>query len=441
MIRRVGLILWLSLFLVACTASDSGTDAASSTTESDEAAVVEVDFYYPTAVGGPIADIFNGYAEAFNEQNPGINVNTTYAGSYDDIAAAVQTEIQGAGSGPDVAVMLSIDLHTFKDNGYIVPVQDFIDQMDDADTYTSDFFPAFMENSMDADGAIWSVPFQRSTPVLYYNKDLFSETGLDPEKPPANRAELIEYGKQLTLPNGEQWGILIPSSGFPYWMFQSFAIANGQNVIGASPAEVYFDHPAVISALEDFVSLIEEGVMPEGEVVWGDTPTDFISGNAAMIYHTTGSLTNILANAEFEVGVANLVAGDEGYGTPTGGGNLYMFSTSSPEEQAAAWEWVQYLSSPEILADWGVATGYIAARQSSWETEALKSLVAEKPQYAVALGQLEYAEKELSTHQGVDIRAIFNQAISRTIAGEMSAAEALAVAQEEADALLAPYLE
>lgn len=445
MIQRVGTILLLCLLLVACAAPGAdpgaGTDATSSTAGAGEDAVVEIDFYYPTAVGGPIADVFNGYAEAFNAANPGIHVNTTYAGSYDDIAAAVQTEIQGAGAGPDVAVMLSIDLHTFKDNGYIIPLQDFINGMPDADTYTDDFFSAFMENSVTADGMVWSLPFQRSTPVLYYNKDLFSEVGLDPEMPPQNRAELIEYGQQLTLPNGERSGILIPSSGFPYWLFQSFAIANGQNVIGAGPAEVYFDHPAVISALEDFVGLIEAGVMPEGEIVWGDTPSDFINGNTAMIYHTTGSLTNILGNAEFEVGVANLVAGDVGFGAPTGGGNLYMFSSSSPEEQAAAWEWIQYLSSTEVQADWGVATGYIAARQSAWETEALQSLVAEKPQYEVALNQLPYAKKEISTHQGVDIRAIFNQAISRTIAGEMSAADALAIAQEEADALLAPYAE
>jgi len=293
MIQRVGVILCLSLLLVACAAPNAGTDATSSTTDSESAEVVEIDFYYPTAVGGPIADVFNGYAEAFNAANPGINVNTTYAGSYDDIAAAVQTEIQGAGAGPDVAVMLSIDLHTFKDNGYIIPLQNFIDGMQDADTYTDDFFSAFMENSVTADGQVWSLPFQRSTPVLYYNKDMFSEVGLDPEMPPQNRAELIEYGQQLTLPDGERSGILIPSSGFPYWLFQSFAIANGQNVIGAGPAEVYFDHPAVISALEDFVGLIEAGVMPEGEIVWGDTPADFINGNTAMIYHTTGQSIHV----------------------------------------------------------------------------------------------------------------------------------------------------
>lgn len=402
-------------------------------------APLEINFYYPTAVGGPLTQIFDGYAAQFNEANPDIKVIPTYAGGYNDISAAVQTEIQGTGEGPDVAVMLSVDLQTFIDNGYIVPVQPFIDAMGDGEAYASDFFPAFMLNSVDGDGMVWSIPFQRSTPVLYYNKDLFREVGLDPEKAPANQAELIEFGKQLTLPDGERWGLLIPSDGFPYWLFQGFAISNGQNVVGDNPAEVFFNEPPVVAGLEYFGSLSDEGIMPDGVIVWGDTPTAFTSGKAAMIYHTTGSLTNILNNATFDVGVGFLPAGEVGYGAPTGGGNLYVFSTSTPEEQAAAWRWIEFLSSPEIQSDWGAKTGYVAARQSAWELDPLNALVAEKPQYGVAREQLEFAGKELATHQGLDIRNILGTAISRVITGEMEPQESLDQAQAEAEAILSQY--
>jgi sn-glycerol 3-phosphate transport system substrate-binding protein len=401
---------------------------------------VEIKFYYPTAVGGPLAELFDKYTQQFNDANPDVRVVTTYAGGYDDISAAVQTELQGAGEGPDVAVMLSVDLQTFIDNGYIVPVQPFIDAMEDGDAFVADFFPAFLENSKDADGVIWSIPFQRSTPVLYYNKDLFREVGLDPEVPPADRAALIEAGKRLTLPNGERWGLMIPSDGFPYWLFQSFAIGNGQNVVGSDPTQVFFNAPEVVSALEFFASLsLEEKIMPEGVIIWGDTPAAFWSGDAAMIYHTTGSLTNILRNADFEVGVGFLPAGDVGYGAPTGGGNLYMFANSTPEEQAAAWRWIEFLASPEIQADWGVGTGYVAARQSSWEIDPLASLVAERPQYGVARDQLQYAAKELSTHQSIDVRGILGRAITRVITGEQTAQESLDQAQAEAEAILSQY--
>jgi len=401
---------------------------------------LEIKFYYATAVGGPLSKIFDGYAEKFNAANPDVKVVTSYAGGYDDISAAVQTEIQGNGEGPDVAVMLAADLPTFIDNGYIIPAQDFIDKMDDGKAYSDDFFPAFLANSQDETGKIWAIPFQRSTPVLYYNKDLFAQAGLDPAKAPANRQELVDDAKKLTLPNGERWGLEIPSDGFPYWVFQSFAIGNGQNVVGDGFDKVYFNDPAVVSALKFFGDLsATDGVMPSGVIIWGDTVTDFTAGKAAMIYHTSGSLTNILKNATFDVGVGFLPAGDKGYGTPTGGGNLYMFSTSSPEKQAAAWRWVQYLSSPEIQADWSANTGYIAARQSAWDLDPLKSLVAEHPQYGVARDQLQYAQRELATHQSLDVRNTLGKAITRVITGEQDAQASLDQAQTEADAILSQY--
>ncbi len=399
---------------------------------------VEIKFYYPTAVGGPLTQIFDGYVEKFNAANPDIHVTATYAGGYDDITAAIQTEIQGQGEGPDVAVMLSADLPTFIDNGYIIPLQQFIDADPNGKAYTDDFFPAFMRNSVDATGQVWAVPFQRSTPILYYNKDAFKEVGLDPEKAPATQAELLEDAKKLTKPNGERWGIEIPSDGFPYWVFQSFAIGNGQNVVGDSFDKVYFNAPEVVKGLETFVNLAKQGAMPTGVIIWGDTPTDFTSGKAAMIYHTTGSLTNILKNAKFDVGVGFLPAGDKGYGAPTGGGNLYMFS-KEPDKQAAAWRWIQYLSSPEIQSDWGAATGYIAARKSAWDVDPLKSLAAEKPQYGVARDQLQYADRELATHQSIDIRNILGSAIGSVMSGQAEPQAALDEAQQQADAILSQY--
>ncbi len=405
-----------------------------------QSAPLEIKFYYPTAVGGPLSQIFDGYAAKFNQENPDLKVVATYSGGYDDITAAIQTEIQGQGEGPDVAVLLAADLPTFIDNGYAIPVQQFIDKMPDGGkAYVSDFFPAFMKNSEDESGQIWAIPFQRSTPVLYYNKDLFQQAGLDPSKAPATRQELVDDAKKLTLPNGQRWGIEIPSDGFPYWVFQSFAIANGQNVVGDSFDKVYFNSPEVVSALNFFASLSAQGVMPKGIIVWGDSVTDFTAGKTAMLYHTSGSLTNILKNATFNVGVGFLPQGDKGYGTPTGGGNLYMFSTSTPEKQAGAWRWIQFLSSPEIQADWSANTGYIAARQSAWDMDPLKSLAQKYPQYLVARDQLQYADRELATHQSIDVRNTLGKAISRVITGQQDAQSSLDQAQQEADAILSQY--
>ena len=109
--------------------------------------------------------IFDGYAQKFNDANPDVHVTPTYAGGYDDISAAIETEIQGKGEGPDVAVMLAADLPTFIDNGYIVPLQSFIDKMDNGGKdYAERLLPAFMGNSVDETGQIWAIPLPAQHP-------------------------------------------------------------------------------------------------------------------------------------------------------------------------------------------------------------------------------------------------------------------------------------
>jgi sn-glycerol 3-phosphate transport system substrate-binding protein len=242
---------------------------------------------------------------------------------------------------------------------------------------------------------------------------------------------------------------------FPGWLFQSFAAAYGKPLVDADPTQVYVDTPESLAALEYVTKLgISQaeggfGVGPLGGSAWGDTPTAFTSGQAAMIYHTSGSLTSILANADFEVGVGYLPSGPAGadgtgYGTPTGGGNLYIFNdgSKSQTELDAAWLWTEYLASPEIQADWGASNGYIAARQSSWDLEPLKSLAEEHPQYLVARDQLAFAVKEFTGYRTIDLQNILNTSLSKVISGEVPLTDAQTVltdAQTQMDALLEEY--
>ncbi|MCC6802869.1 MAG: ABC transporter substrate-binding protein [Anaerolineae bacterium] len=410
---------------------------------------IVVNFYYPTAVDGPIAEIIQRYADQFHELNPNITVNPTYTGSYTQTTQTIQTEISGGGAGPDVAVMLTTDLLSFTEEGVIVPVQDYLDAMDDGQAIVDDIFPALLLNGEDEDGTIWSMPFQRSTPILFYNVDMLSAAGFD--EPPKNNEELLTMAEALTKPDGTQWGLLVPfAGGFPIWMFQSFAIGYGQNIGTNNPTEVFMDDAKVLEAL-DFATKLgtDYAVGPIGGSAWGDTPTAFISGQAAMIYHTTGSLTNILNNAPFNVGVGFLPSGPAGedgtgYGTPTGGGNLYLFDTPdnprSPEQLDAAWQWILYLVSPEIQSDWGAATGYVAARVSAWDLDPLKSLADAKPQYYTARDQLAFADREFATYRSVDVTTIINSTLSAVLSGaETDAAAAMASAQAQIDSLLAEY--
>ena len=89
------------------------------------------------------------------------------------------------------------------------------------------FYPTLMQNGTTG-GKTWGIPFQRSTIVMYYNKDAFRAAGLDPENPPATWDELSAAGKKLTKADGSQWGVMIPSTGYPYWMFGALTMQNDQ---------------------------------------------------------------------------------------------------------------------------------------------------------------------------------------------------------------------
>src|SRR5512135_408227 len=215
---------------------------------------VEVPFYYPVAVGGPITKIIDGYAAAFEKENPGIKLKPIYSGSYQESIAKALTAAK-SGDPPVTSILLSTDMYTLIDEDAIIPFDDLVKSPADQ-AWLKSFYPAFMENSQTG-GKTWGIPFQRSTIVLYYNKEMFKEAGLDPNRPPQNWKEQVEYAQKLTKRDASgkvtQWGIQIPSTGFPYWLFQALAIENGVNLMNAAGNETYYDRPEVIEALQYWV--------------------------------------------------------------------------------------------------------------------------------------------------------------------------------------------
>ncbi|MDX6751593.1 ABC transporter substrate-binding protein [Geminicoccaceae bacterium 1502E] len=401
---------------------------------------VELTFFYPIAVGGPITKIVDGYAKAYSEQTPGVTITPVYTGSYQDTIAKTLTATRG-GTPPDIAVILAVDSFTLYDEDLIVPVADLA-QSDEAKAWLDSFYPAFLENGR-IEGKAWGVPFQRSTPVLYWNKETFKEAGLDPEVPPASWEEQVEFARKLTKKdasgNVTQYGVQIPSSGFPYWLFQGLAIENGVQLMNEDGNEVYFDDPKVVEALQYMVDLSKEhGVMAPGIIEWGTTPKDFFEGRTAMMWTTTGNLTNVRTNAPFEFGVAMLPA-KERRGAPTGGGNIFIFKGIGEEKQKAALDFVKWLTKPELQADWSIATGYVATSPAGWQTEAMKAYVADFPAAAVARDQLEHAMAELSTHENQRVTKVFNDALQAALTGAKEPKAALEEAQAEAMRILAPY--
>jgi len=403
-------------------------------------APVEVSFYYPVAVGGPITKIVDGFAADFEKENPGIRIKPIYSGSYQESITKALTAVK-SNDAPVTSVLLSTDMYTLIDEDAIVPFDTFI-KTDEDRAWLKGFYPAFMENSQTG-GKTWGIPFQRSTIVLFYNKDMFKEAGLDPNRAPGTWKEMLDYAQRLTKRDASgkvtQWGVQIPSSGFPYWLFQALTTENDALLMNAAGTETYYDKPAVIEALQYWVDLArKQKVHPEGIVEWGTTPKDFFERKMAMMWTTTGNLTNVKANAKFDFGVAMLPSSKR-RGSPTGGGNFYLFKQSKPEQQAAAFKFIKWVTSPARAAQWGIDTGYVAVRPDAWETPAMKKYVADFPAAAVARDQLQFSVAELSTHDNQRVTKALNDGLQAALTGTKTATAAMQDAQREADRILRPY--
>ncbi len=403
-------------------------------------AKTEVSFYFPVAVGGPITKTIDQYAADFNKENPDLNVTPVYSGTYQETIVKVLTAHK-AGKPPTAAILLSTDTFTLADEDAIVPIDNFVKT--DADrAWMKSFFPAFMLNGQFANKT-WGVPFQRSTVVMYWNKDLFKEAGLDPNTPPKNWAETISMGQKLTKKdasgNVTQWGIQVPSSGFPYWLFQGFSTQNDGILANAEGNQVKYDDPNVVAALQYWVDLSKKyGIHPSGVVEWGTTPRDFMEKKVAMIWTTTGNLTNIRTNAKFDFGVAMLPEGKR-RGSPTGGGNFFIFKKAAGPEQEGAYKFAKWLTQPERAAQWSIDTGYVAVSPAAYETPALKKYAADFPPALVARDQLPFAVAELSTHDNQRVTKALNDGLQAALTGTKTPEQAMKDAQAEATRLLRPY--
>jgi sn-glycerol 3-phosphate transport system substrate-binding protein len=396
----------------------------------------EFTFLFPVAVGGPITKIIDGYAADFEKENPSIKVKPVYAGTYQETLVKVLTAHK-SGNPPAASVLLSTDMFTLVDEDAISPIDDFVSGGADQ-AWLKSFFPAFMLNSRTG-GKTWGAPFQRSTVVMFWNKELFKEAGLDPEKPPATWAEQLAFAQKLTKPDGSQWGMQVPSSGFPYWLFQGFTTQAGAILMNEAGDRTFYDKPEVAEALTYWVDLSRKyKVHPPGIVEWATTPKDFFERKVAMMWTTTGNLTNVRSNAKFPFGVGMLPAGKR-RGSPTGGGNFYIAKKAPKAQQEAAFKFARFLTTPERAAQWCVDTGYVAVRPDSFETPALKKYVADFPQAAVARDQLEFAVAELSTHENQRVTKALNDGLQAALTGTKEPAAAMKDSQAEAERVLSRY--
>lgn len=393
-------------------------------------------FYYPIGVAGPLAQVIGGLCDEFNKSQSDIIVEAIYSGGY---AETMQRSITAAKSGnpPDLALLTAADVWVAVDSDLITPLDTFVKQSG-GDRFLNPYFPAFL-NDCEVDGTLYAIPFQKSTPIFYYNKDMLKQAGLDPNRGPKDWAEVIDYAKKLTLRQGNtvsRWGVEIP---IDQWLFCAMIMQAGGQVCNKAGNTTYFSSKDAVDALSYMTSLVLEHKVMPARRLFGDASADFVAGKTAMMYNSTGNLAFVRENAKFDWGVSFLPSGKI-TATPTGGGQFVIFKDIPKEKQAAAWEFVTWLTSAENAAKWSIASGYVPVRRDAYDVPLMKEYVQKYPQALVARDQLKYAQREQpACHEGRQVSQLITVMLEAALAGQGSPQDLLRDLQVKVTSVLSPY--
>ena len=353
--------------------ASSKAPASSAASSAASGPVVKLSFWH--SLSGNTGKALEAMVVKFNQTHPNIQVDYIYQGAYADIAAKLTAAVT-AKTLPDVAQMGGAP--TMADSGAIIPISDLVSQADLADIY-----PGFWDYNK-YNGKVVSMPYNNSIPVLYYNKDMFTAAGLDPNKPPATWDDLLKAAQALTKTG--QWGFNTHTD--TNWYLSAMILQNGGKILSDDGKKVVYNSPEGIEALQFWGDLVTKyKVMPPNQ--HAQAQADFTSGKLAMLMRSSATLGTLTTDAKFNLGVAPLPC-KKTCSEPLGGASLLVFKTTA-EEQKAAWEFAQWMTNVDNNVELFKQTGYVPLRKSASDSPALKDYLKTAPNAQVIVDALKYS--------------------------------------------------
>jgi sn-glycerol 3-phosphate transport system substrate-binding protein len=389
----LALLLVLVMLLSACggsssaapTAAGDSTGSTSGGGKVDSKGHVTLDFWY--ALSGDSGKAVEELVNRFNASQTDIAVVATYQGDYTSAMAKVYSSIAG-GSLPNVVQVGGAPLLGSSD--VLVPITDFTST--DTSFDLNQILPAFLDYNS-ADGKIWSMPFNNSLPVMYYNKDLFVAAGLDPESPPKNLDELLAAAKKLTLdPDNtgtpSQWGLNFRDDN--QWYLSTLFLENGAEIISTDQSQVLYNKPEAVAMLQQWADwATKEKVMPINQ--HAEAQSDFLAGKLGIYIGSSALVTGLKSGASFNMGTAMFPAVGTVHKAPIGGGSLAIFKNNDARLIKASWEFVKFMVSKESEVYLATQTGYIPVYKDALTWPEITTLMEKDPIRKAAIEELQYA--------------------------------------------------
>ena len=379
--------------------------------------------------------------EGFHAAYPEIKIEPQFTGSYAETLSKAIAAVR-AGEAPHIVQVYEVGTQTMLDSGAIVPVFE-IEKPGDID-WGNVVGPIL--DYYTVGGKLYSMPFNSSTSMLYYNKDIFEKADLDPNRPPRTFDEVLEMGKKIVESGAAPYGI---SFGWPSWQLEQAHtmhaqfFANNENGRKERATEVLFNQEFGVRVVEKWTEWAKAGVFYYGGPEYKANDA-FLAAQIAMLQQSTSSVGSISGKAQFNVGTTFLPR-LEGYplgNSVIGGATLWTMKGHSEEEYAAIWEFYKWIARPDVAVQW---------HKNPSSNAAVRELMDEgwfsgQPNFLTAFMQILTGVRRPES-QGVllgnfpEIRQHVRAAIERATSGQASPQDALDEAAKEANRVLQEYAE
>ncbi|HEU4321699.1 MAG TPA: ABC transporter substrate-binding protein [Roseiflexaceae bacterium] len=361
----------------AATAPTSG--AVAPTTVSQTGSTVEV--VYWGSFSGALGEAEQAMVKAFNDSQQDVRVNYQFQGTYEETAQKLTAALR-ARTAPDLSLLSDVWWFRFYLAKALSPLDDLAAG---AGVDFADYQPVLIDEGV-REGAHYWVPFARSTPLFYYNKDIWAEAGL-PDRGPETWQEFQEWAPKLVKKDGDtltRAAFGHPNSGgYIAWLFQSVTWQFG-GAYSTPDFKITLNEPNNIRAAQFYRDSVNTWK-------WATTPTDidtdFQGGLIASMMASTGGLAGYEKNATFKVGTAFLPK-ETNFGCCTGGAGLAVLAGAPAEKQQAAMKYIAFATSTEGTTTWSQSTGYMPVRKSAVQSEKMQTFFTERPNFKVAVDQL-----------------------------------------------------
>jgi len=408
-------------------------------------AATEIQWWH--AMAGKLGERVTELANEFNASQQDYKVTPVYKGNYGETMNAGIAAFRG-GNAPHILQVFEVGTATMMSaKGAVQPVQDMMEKAGEKFDPAA-YIPAVAGYYSTTDGKMLSMPFNSSTPVMHYNKDLFKKAGLDPEAPPKTWQELVEAGKKLKAAGVEcayttTWPSWVQLETFSAW--HNVAYASKNNGFDGVDARLEITSDLHKRHIGNLAQMAKDGLFTYGGRA-GNATALFQSGQCAMLTGSSGDRAGIIeaSRGKFEFGTSTLpyYEGVEGapQNTIIGGASLWVFANKSAEEYKGVSKFFTFLSSPEIQARWHQQTGYLPITVAAYDLTRESGFYDKNPGADVSVQQMvvKTTDKSRGVRLGFlpQIRDLTEEELELAFSGKQTAEQALQKAQQRGNELL-----